>query len=80
MRLSDTLRAAIRISRKRQYELAHGIGVCPQTLSAWVNGIYPVQPNDRRILKLAALLGVPADDAFAEDTAPLSLETRSERG
>ena len=63
--LSKQLRIAIKMSRSRQYELAHAIGVHPGTLSAWVNGIYQVRLGDPRIIRLAALLNVPETKAFS---------------
>jgi transcriptional regulator with XRE-family HTH domain len=62
--LSPELRAAIKLSAQRQYRLALAVGVHPTTLSAWLNGIIAVRVGDLRILRLAELLGVPADHVF----------------
>ena len=64
--LSSEFRAAIKLSSNRQYELAHAIGVHPSTLSGWTNGIVPVRADDPRLLRLAAILDVPADRAFSQ--------------
>jgi transcriptional regulator with XRE-family HTH domain len=65
--LSREFRAAIKLSRLRQYQLANLAGVHPATLSAWLNGVYRVRVNDPRILRLAALVGVTADACFEVD-------------
>ena len=64
MTLSQELRAAIKLSPTKQYVLAQAVGVHPATLSAWLNGIYPVHDTDVRVLKLAELLGVPKERVF----------------
>ena len=56
--LSRSLRAAIKTSHLRQYQLAHLVGVHPATLSAWMNGIYYVSPDDARLRKLGQLVGL----------------------
>jgi transcriptional regulator with XRE-family HTH domain len=64
--LSHALRAAINTSRLRQYQLAHLVGVHPATLSAWMNGIYQVSPDDPRLRQLAQLVGLPSGDPLVE--------------
>ena len=70
--LSHQLIIAIKTSNIRQYQLAHLADVHPGTLSAWLNGIYRVRPGDARILKIAKVLGVPEDQAFAEQDGDAS--------
>lgn len=70
MRLSETFRAAIKTSRIRQYEQARHVGIHPSTLSAWVNGIFPVHSDDPRLRQLADLLGVATDRMFADESEP----------
>jgi hypothetical protein len=62
--LSKRLLIALKTSDVRHYRLAHEIEVHPSTLSCWINGISSVPRDDPRILKLGALLGVPAGDCF----------------
>jgi transcriptional regulator with XRE-family HTH domain len=64
--LSRTLRAAIKTSHLRQYQLAHLVGVHPATLSAWLKGIYRVSPDDPRLRQLAELVGLPSGDPLVE--------------
>ena len=65
-RISGRLLTAVRTTRLRQYQLAQLIRVHPSTLSAWLNGIFPVQYGDPRVLQLGAILGVPASECFDE--------------
>lgn len=64
--ISQRLRFAVKTSPIRQYKLARGIGVHHSTLSCWLNGISAVQSGDPRIVKLGAILGVPARECFEE--------------
>jgi hypothetical protein len=65
--ISPTLRHALFRAREngvRQYRLARQLRIHPSLLSHLVNGSVPVRENDPRVLKLAEVLGVPADQAF----------------
>ena len=72
--LSEQLRAAVKLSRVRQYQLARGIGVDPSTLSGWLIGARKVRPGDPRVIALGVMVGVPPDHCFAET------ETNQRRG
>jgi len=63
-RISKTLRHAVWTTDDRQYRLAQAILVHPSTLSGWLNGIFPVQQGDPRVIQLGALVGVPASACF----------------
>jgi transcriptional regulator with XRE-family HTH domain len=66
--VSDALRRAVADLRSRgvrQYELARDLGIHPSLISHLVNGSIPIRPHDERVLRLAAALGVPPDQAFA---------------
>ncbi len=63
--ISPRLCRAAKLSNRKQYQLAHAIGVSHGTLSAWLCGISFVQAGDPRVLKLGALLKVPARACFA---------------
>jgi transcriptional regulator with XRE-family HTH domain len=67
--ISQRLRFAVKTSRHRQYELARAIGVNHSTLSCWLNGISEVQTGDPRVVKLGAILDVPASECFEEPAA-----------
>ena len=64
--LSQELRAAVKLSRMRQYEMARVIKVHPSTLSGWMCGIYPVRTGDPRIVELGRMFGLSADRCFAD--------------
>jgi hypothetical protein len=55
---------AVRLSPIPQYKIAFAAGIHPNTLSKLVCGIQRVRRGDPRVLAVAMLLGVPADDAF----------------
>ena len=68
--ISPTLRRAIRERRvdgEQQYKIAIRADVHPSLLSHILNGSIRLQPGDLRVLKIAAAVGVPPDEAFAED-------------
>lgn len=66
MRVSRPLRAAIKLSEHRAYQIAHRARVHPNVLSALINGIIPVRENDPRVLRIARVLGIPPDRAFED--------------
>lgn len=66
--ISQRLRFAVKTSGHRQYQLARAIKVHHSTLSCWLNGISDVRLGDARVLKLGAILGVPASECFEEST------------
>jgi len=77
--MSTELRQAIKLAPEKQYKFAQAIGAHPSVLSGWMNGIFPVRDGDLRILKLAELVGVPADRAFDPEPQHPELEIRSFR-
>lgn len=67
--ISPALRTALfemRARGVRQYVFARELNINPTLLSHLLNGSIPIRQNDPRVLKLAAALGVPAEQAFAE--------------
>jgi hypothetical protein len=62
--LSERLIVAIKLWPGRQYRLAQQIGVHPGTLSAWINRIHRPRTDDPRVAQLAALVGVPVQEAL----------------
>lgn len=79
MRLSSELRQAIKLAPEKQYRFAQAISTHPSMLSAWMNGIVPVRDGDLRVLKLAELVGIPAERAFDSDPEHPEIEIRSFR-
>jgi transcriptional regulator with XRE-family HTH domain len=68
MRISQRVKAAVKRSGRRQYELARAIGVHHSTLSCWLCGISDVQDGDCRVVALGQILGVPASECFEESS------------
>lgn len=69
--LSDEMRARMRrYEGGHKYRLAIDCEISPSTFSAWTNGVYSPSLGDRRALKLARVLGVPADQVWARKGAP----------
>lgn len=62
--LSQRLRNAIRIAGKPQYQIARAVGLHPVMLSNLMVGSRDATRDDRRVLAIGTLLGVPADECF----------------
>ncbi len=56
---------AVKLSNRRAYKIAQEAGIHPTTLSRLLNGAERVRPNDPRILAVASVLGLNAEDCFA---------------
>jgi len=63
--ISQRLIRAVRLSGRRQYEIAHSAKLHPSTLSKILNGIEIVRPGDPRVLRLGKVLGIPERKLFA---------------
>ena len=67
--ISENLKRELLIARARgtkQYEIARRAGLHPSVLSAIVHAAIPVRRGDRRVLRLAEVLGVSEADCFEE--------------
>lgn len=64
VRVSREFKARLKLADQPAYKIANLAGVNPTTLSKLVNGIEPVKPNDDRIGRVAALLGLKSSEAF----------------
>ena len=65
--VSEKLRVAVwrrRIHGEKQYEIAHRANLHPSVLSALLNAIIPIRPNDERVKAIGAAVGVPPDECF----------------
>ncbi len=69
MHISRRLADAIRCSGERQYRIAHKAHLHPSTLSQLLNGIYPVKPNDPRVLAVGVVLGLSEEECFEAEPA-----------
>jgi hypothetical protein len=64
MRVSRKLRNAVRLSDLKVYEIGHLAGLHPSTVSKLIHGAELPKPGDRRVLAIAAVVGVPPEECF----------------
>ena len=64
--ISRRLRETVKLSDLRAYEIAHRAHLHPSTLSRILNGIEDVMPGDHRVLRIAKVLGLDAEECFEE--------------
>jgi hypothetical protein len=64
MRVSERLRVAVFLDGRRAYELAYAAGLHPSMMSKLLRGAEKIHPNDPRILKIGALVGLAASECF----------------
>ena len=62
--VNQKLVAAVKLSGKRGYRIAHEAGLHPTTLSRILTGAERVKSNDVRVLAVAEVLGMKPDDCF----------------
>jgi hypothetical protein len=64
MMISQKLRAEVRLSDRRHYQLAHEANLHPSTFSRILCGIERIKPNDPRVIAIGQVLGLPAEECF----------------
>ena len=64
VRVSRRLFAAVKLAGMPGYEIAARAGLRAEMLSRLLHGAVPLRPQDRRVLAVARVVGVPARDAF----------------
>ena len=64
--VSQKFRATIKLSSIPAYKIAHKAGLHPSTLSKLMCGIERVKPEDPRVLKVAAVIGLKPEECFKE--------------
>lgn len=67
MKISKKLIDRIRLSEKRQYQIAHEAGIHPSTLSRLICGIEKAKPKDVRVISIGDVLNVPVAECFQDD-------------
>jgi hypothetical protein len=65
--VSETLKAKVRLSNLKQYQIAHLVNIHPTTLSRIINGIEIVKDGDKRIIAIGKVLGLAEEECFATD-------------
>jgi transcriptional regulator with XRE-family HTH domain len=69
--LSREFRIAVKLDDGRpQWKIARAAGVSPDRLSRWLNGYGKVRPDDPRLLRVAAEVGVSPDRLFEPEPTP----------
>lgn len=66
--LSQKFISTVKLHKRPAYQIAHEAGLHPSTLSKLINGIEIVRPNDSRVLKVGAVLGLRPDECFSAET------------
>lgn len=64
LRVSRKLWRAIKLADEPAYKIAWRADVHPNTLSKLLHGAERVRPSDPRILRVAKIVGIPANAAF----------------
>ena len=62
--VSKRLRAGVKLSRRRQYEIARLAGLHPTILSKIINGAEPVKFNDPRVIAIGLVVGLQPEECF----------------
>jgi transcriptional regulator with XRE-family HTH domain len=70
MRLSREFLIAVKLADRPMWKIAAAAGVSPTVLSRWLSGYQRVRPDDPRLLRVAAALGVPPDRLFESGPEP----------
>jgi len=65
--ISPKVKQAVKLSDLKGYEIAHLAEIHPSTLSRIINGIDEVKPGDRRVLRIARVLRLKAEECFEAD-------------
>lgn len=65
--ISKKFRATIKLSEIPAWRIALKAGVDPSVLSKIMIGAIPVRPGDRRVRKVADLIGLREDECFEAD-------------
>lgn len=61
---------AVKLHRLRAYELAQRAGLDDTMLSRWIRGRRGLAPEDRRLIRLARLLGLRPEECVEEVNGP----------
>jgi hypothetical protein len=64
LRIGRKVVEAIKLGEEPAYRIAWRAGLHPATVSKLLHGAERIREFDPRVLRLAAVLGVPAEEAF----------------
>jgi hypothetical protein len=65
VRVSQELFAAVKLADEPAYVIAERADIRPDILSKLLHGAERLKPQDERVLRVARIVGVPAERAFA---------------
>ena len=71
MMVSEKFRATIKLGPVPAYRIAQQAQLNPATLSKLMCGIEKVKPQDPRVLKVAAVIGLRPEECFEDEGAVL---------
>lgn len=74
MIVSQKLIAAIKLDKRRAYQIAWAAGVNPTMLSKLLNGIERPRPNDRRIIAVGEIVGIPQEECFQREPTDKTIQ------
>ena len=66
LKVSRKFFEGVKLADKPGYQLAWRAGIHPVALSKILHGYDRVKPNDRRVLAVAAVLGLKPEDCFEQ--------------
>ena len=66
--LSKQFIAAIKLSDRRQYQIAFDANVNPTILSAFISGIRFPKENDSRVIAVGKVVGLSPQECFQTDS------------
>ncbi len=64
--ISKKFRASIKLSETPAWKIALKAGLDPSVLSKIMSGTIPVRPGDRRVRRVADLIGLSDDECFED--------------
>lgn len=64
MRVSREFKARLKLADRPAYRIAIEAGINPSTLSKIVHGAEQIQPKDKRVCRVARILGLNDHEAF----------------
>ena len=77
-KISREFLCRLKLNKQPAYRIAQAAGVHYSTLSRLVNGIDPLRRNDSRIIRVAKVLGLSAEEAFETSEAPSEVMNQAE--
>jgi hypothetical protein len=74
MIVSQKLISAIKLDKRRAYQIAWAAGVNPTMLSKLLNGIERPKPHDERIVAVGKIVGIPPEECFQGESTDKTVQ------